>query len=122
MKNKGFTLVEVLGVIVILGLIAVIVYPKMKSIINENQQNLYNEQIERYKSVAATYVSDKTDTLTIGSDLYITIKYLYKGGYIKSQDLVDPRTQKTITGSCIHAIWDSTHNGYNYTYEEVCSK
>lgn len=122
MKNKGFTLVEVLGVIVILGLIAVIVFPKIKSIINENQQNLYDEQIARYKEVSATYISDNTTSLPIGSDIYITINDLYKGGYIKSSDLKDPRTQQSITDSCIYAKWNSTHNGYDYSYEEPCTK
>ena len=44
MKNKGFTLVELLAVIVILGIILLVVMPSVTGILNRSQNRLNDEQ------------------------------------------------------------------------------
>ena len=55
MKNKGFTLVELLAVIVILGLILGIAIPKATKTLEQKKQHLYeltiNELIEEGKKL-----------------------------------------------------------------------
>src|SRR5574344_311420 len=121
-SKKGFTLVELLGVIVIIALIAVIVYPSIKGIIAKQQEKLYNEQVDRYIKVADTYVTDKQDELTYGNDLYITISNLYKGGYIKSKELTNPIDNSDLSYSCVKATWNSSRNTYEYSFETYCPK
>ncbi len=57
-KNKGFTLVELLAVIVILGLIALIAVPIVLNNIKKTKEDLYNTQIELIKAGAVSYVTD----------------------------------------------------------------
>lgn len=61
MKNvkDGFTLVEMLAVIVILGLIAIITIPTIVNQIKENKEELYNTQIKLIESGAISYVTDQ---------------------------------------------------------------
>lgn len=57
-KNKGFTLVELLAVITILGLIALIAVPTVLNNIKTTKEDLYNTQIELIKAGALSYVTD----------------------------------------------------------------
>lgn len=56
-KNKGFTLVELLAVIVILGLIALIAVPIVLNNIKKTKEDLYDTQIELIKVGALSYVT-----------------------------------------------------------------
>lgn len=60
MKNvkNGFTLVEILSVIVILGLIALITIPVVLNNIKSTKDDLYNTQINLIKAGAVNYVTD----------------------------------------------------------------
>ncbi len=57
-KNKGFTLVELLAVIVILGLISLIAVPAVLNNIKTTKEDLYNTQIDLIKAGAVGYVTD----------------------------------------------------------------
>lgn len=57
-QNKGFTLVELLAVIVILGLIALIAVPPVLNNIKTTKEDLYNTQIDLIKAGAVSYVTD----------------------------------------------------------------
>ena len=45
MKKKGFTLAELLGVMVILGIIALIITPVITDTVNQSEQKAYEKQI-----------------------------------------------------------------------------
>lgn len=57
-KNKAFTLVELLAVIVILGLIALITVPTVLNKLKSTNEDLYKTQIKLIKAGAASYVAD----------------------------------------------------------------
>ena len=58
LNNKGFTLIEILAVVVILGVLSTIMIPSVTSIIKknrvENQENFKNSLI----SAAKAYITD----------------------------------------------------------------
>lgn len=62
MKRNGFTLVELLAVIVILSLILTIAYPKVSSLIENEKQRTFklsvNSLINGAKNVCANYQSE----------------------------------------------------------------
>ena len=62
MKRNGFTLVELLAVIVILSLILAIAYPKVSSLIENEKQRTFklsvNSLINGAKNVCANYQSE----------------------------------------------------------------
>ena len=51
-KNKGFTLVELLAVIVLMSLIMLLIFPSVKNIYTSNQ----NKQFNTYKDMMIKYV------------------------------------------------------------------
>lgn len=52
MNNKGFTLVELLAVIVLLSLTMLLIFPSVRSIYSSNQ----NKQYETYEDMMINYV------------------------------------------------------------------
>ena len=58
MKNKGFTLIELIGTIVILALIALVVFPATLSVLNKGQNEVDNSVKETIIAAAHKYVTD----------------------------------------------------------------
>ena len=82
MGKKGFTLVEILAVIVILGLLALIAIPNVASTIKKQEESMYKSQLELIKEgargfVASNIFSIDVDTIT-ASNPYIIYLYTYK--------------------------------------------
>ena len=55
-KNKGFTMVELLAAITILGIIMMIAVPNVLSIIDKNKKRTYVEDAKKIQSLAETYM------------------------------------------------------------------
>lgn len=59
MKNKkGFTLAELLGVLTVLGIIGIIVFPAVDKALKQGKEDLYNIQISNIKTGAMAWVSE----------------------------------------------------------------
>lgn len=71
--KKGFTLVEMLAVIVVLGLLALIAIPTVLNKIKSTKEDLYDNQIEMIKSGATNYVTDQVSHLKSDSNFYTAI-------------------------------------------------
>ena len=60
-NNKGFTLVELLGSMVILGLLMVMVVPNIVGILSKNKEKTYKEDAKKLVEVAKYKISMKKD-------------------------------------------------------------
>lgn len=98
MKNKGFTLVELLAVIVVLALVVTIAVPSTLSISNRVKQNLFCSKIDFIENAAKLYGEDYQDSfneeVTIASSTYygksIPIKELVSTNYLKKDNENEP--------------------------------
>lgn len=81
MKIKGFTLAELLGVIVILGIVTVITVPVVTNSIDKYEEKLCRIQYDNIINAAKAYKSD--NLLTIGDNEDVLISKLVADGYIK---------------------------------------
>lgn len=129
--KKGFTLVELLGVIVILGLIAMIAIPTINSALNSSREKAYNEQIKTIEDTAGTYMSKNSlklpDQLE-GNKCSIRISTLQQAGLLDSDDIQNPMYKEGSTdekenfenfnGSVIITF---TGNKYKYEYVKTTS-
>ncbi len=61
MNKKGFTLAELLGVIVILGLIALVAFPAILNTIRSNKDNISEATAQLIFSGADLYVHNHQD-------------------------------------------------------------
>ena len=129
--KKGFTLVELLGVIVILGLIAMIAIPTINTALNSSRQKAYDEQIDTIEKTARTYMSKnslKLPSQTAGSKCYVSVDTLQKVGLLSSDDIKNPKYKKNSTNDEEnfedfngYVIITFTNNRYKYEYAKTAS-
>ncbi len=116
--KKGFTLAELIGVIVVLALISLITIPAISKILKQNKSGLCETQMNNILSAARSYGADNVFTLPTstqpGEDtLEITLQDLIDGGYIEA-NIENPATREIIDpDSSIYII----RTGKKWTYE-----
>lgn len=85
MNNKGFTLVELIGAIVILAIILVIITPLVTTTLKKGVEDADKQTINSIKAAARSYVSDYRDAQCI------TVNELQTNGYLED-DIKWPST------------------------------
>ena len=77
MNNKGFTLVELIGSMVILGLLMLVVVPNVVGLMNSNRQTVYIEDAKKLVNIAKSKVSmHKISTLADNQCAFLGLGYL----------------------------------------------
>lgn len=116
LKNKkGFTLVELLAVLVVLAIIAVICYPIVTKIIANQKDKLSNEQKNSIIHAAKNYVASQA----ISDDTCLSVSTLQSSGYLESGSIKNPNGG-TLNGG-VSVIWSNANQQYEYEYVESCS-
>ena len=112
--KKGFTLVEVLVVIVLLSIIIAIAIPSIskirENIIDKEEQT----QIKEIKSAASFYARDEKK-----SNCCITVSELISKGYLKGNEeskVINPKTHEEINVK----IYIDNNKKITYDYSETC--
>lgn len=119
LNNKGFTLVEVLAVLVILVAITVIAIPTITSSMERTKEKQNDAKKEMLASYAEEYVEDHRNEIYENLKLkdytscYISIETLKDGGYLPDGIEFD------IDGKYIdgYILFDSENNRYEYKDE-----
>ena len=119
MNKKGFTLVELLAIIIVLSLLVVIASTSVSKIMKDSKKDLYNSQIKMIESAAKSYGSENINDLPAGGECkYITL------GELKEHSLIDPhiknpKTNKEFNNDMIIKISSekSKYNTVNIIYE-----
>lgn len=95
-KEKGFTLVELLAVIVILGIIVAIAIPAIGNIIENARGDAEAQQITLVEDAARLF--DVQNTMAVGET--ITVSDLVEYGYLDLRDSteISGGVEKTSTG------------------------
>ena len=112
MNNKGFTLVELLAVIIILGLLLLITMISVNSILNSSKESLSETQKKRLEDAAEIYYL--SEGMNRDSKC-VSIEYLVLKGYLNSDEVLDPKTREPLEGS-IAITYDS--NRYSYEFQD----
>ena len=85
MKSKGFTLTEILAVIVILAILVGIGTPVYYNITNNTRKNEYNAKINYLKTQAIKFAEETN----IESAKTITVSTLVQNGYVVADNYID---------------------------------
>ena len=119
MNKKGFTLVELLGVVAILAMLGLVIVPVISNVLSDNKEKLYDVQINNIKSGASSFVAENIFDINIssGNSVGITLGDLKNLGYI-DEDIKDPITRNNFSDDL--AITITNQNGV-FTYT-VCTE
>lgn len=118
MKKNAFTLAELLGVIVVLGLIAMITIPAVNQSIKRYRQDMYQIQLDNIVTAAKSWGADHLLELpnVEGASIQITLADLQKEGYLKP-DIKNPIDKRPFNEEAKINI-TKTGKNYQYTIEE----
>lgn len=110
--KKGFTLVELLGVITILAVLGLMIVPSIQKNIREGKETAYNTQISKIKSAASDWVLKNSDSLPEknGEMVTITLGDLKRGGFLPT-NIKNTKTDELFLNSMVITI---TKNNYDY--------
>lgn len=115
MKNKGFTLVEVLAIVTLLGLLALVVVPNVLEQQDKKEKELSEAQKQVLFSDAGTYVRDNSKYIIKAENIFcIGVNTLIEEDYI-SMDAKDFRD------NIIKVTVDENENLF-YSIDNKCSE
>ena len=119
-KTKGFSLVEILAAIVILGLLSTIAIVSVNYILQKAEKEYYKSQKDEIILAAKSYTQDNRNSLPkrVGMRTEITLKTLQAKKYIGK--VVDRHKRECDKDETVVQVYkyDKTH--YSYTVTLVC--
>ena len=102
--KKGFTLVELLGVIVILAIIALLTFPAIEKVIKKSSDTVYDAQINTILTAAYDFSLKNISFLPNNNEIkYITLGELKLDGLVDF-DIKDPRTKEKFPDNLVISI------------------
>lgn len=115
--KKGFTLIEMIAIVVLLGILGLIAVVSIDKILKENQERAYNIQVQNIIDGAKLWANENVFQLpqNDGEFVIITLGELKNKGYIKD-DITNPITNEQFNNNMQLKI---TVNNNNYNYEIV---
>ena len=114
--KRGFTLVELLCAIIVLGIIVVIIIPSIQKYFTNSSKKILEKQIESIENIARTWGSQNTGKL---DNCYILqLEELKKSGFLENTDIINPETEEELDG-CVKISFDESINQYIYNYTET---
>lgn len=112
--KKGFTLIEMIGAIILLGMLSLLIIPIVNKNIKQSKEKLYIAQIEEIKLATEKWAYKNMDMLPNdeGKVVEVTLLELKKSGDLPL-DIRDPRTNILISNqTTVQIIY--TNNMYEY--------
>lgn len=100
MSKNGFTLVELLAVVVVLGLISLLTVPVVDRILRDNREKANDVNVDTILNAAYDYVQQNPSNIpdnTDGAVTTFTLTDLINSGLIKS-DITNPKTNAPYSG------------------------
>ena len=109
--NKGFTLVELLAVVIVLVMIIGIGIFSVNKILSSSKENLSDTQKRNLEKAAETYnvsegINEDTECINVSE--------LLSKEYIEGDSIIDPESNEELTGS---VKIEYKNNKYVYTYQ-----
>jgi len=116
-KNNsfGFTIVELLAIIVVLGVVIGIAVPAVNTIINRSKTESYNDQVAYIERAAKNFVDDNDVSLETSEEYVVQMTNLCNNGYLKCP-INNPLNGEVLNG---YVLVTFTSNAYNYYFVDL---
>ena len=107
MKRKPgfFTLIELLGVLLLLAIIALITFPIIDKTLTSAKEEAYNRQKDNIIEAARMYVTENGNYDT--NQKQLSFQTLIDAGFLKDGDILDPRDSNKKMPGCILYNWSN---------------
>lgn len=103
MNKKGFTLVELLGVIVIIAAILSIILPGVNSVLRKSKNTIMDVQLSKILNAAYDYSLKNLNILPDKGTIYITLNELKNKGFVDS-DIKNAKTEELFNDDLVISI------------------
>lgn len=103
MNKKGFTLIEILGVITLLALLSTIIILSVNKSLKESKKTLDAAQIENIRSAASMWRTDNIEYIPDDGYFTIFLSTLQNSGYIDNE-IINPNNNETFDKNIIIKI------------------
>ena len=120
MNRKGFTLVELIATIVLLGIVASISFVSINGVLEQNKENNCKTVVGNIKSATSEYVSDNryVKNALPSKDFTITAKTLIDKKYLSSP-MYNPYDKSKLEDADLESIKIRIVLNDNYTVKNV---
>lgn len=119
-KKNGFTLVEALAVIIVLGILSITFIPNALKVLKDNSNKIYKIKEKELLNAAEDYVKyDKSFSFPNEVEVkYVTMLQLIKGNYLDK--ILDNKT----ANECVAFVKVTRNDIYGYNYDAclICDK
>lgn len=116
MKTRGFTLVELLAVIIVLAIIGLIAIPAVGSIINDSKEKARKVQIKEIEENAKSWAAYNANSLSKEETYYVSVETLISEGYISNEKVTDPKDNKKNLNGCVAISYSNKYSSYQFEY------
>lgn len=107
MNNKGFTLIELVAIILVLAAIFLISFPNLLNTAKVDEDKKYEDMIKNLCMAGENYiysnVDDFKDSIVVGNQIEISVEELIIYGNVDS-DLINPKTEKKVDNDYLEYI------------------
>lgn len=128
--KKGFTLIEILAVIGILGILMAIAVPSILTISEKMQVDMYCDKVEFVEKGAQLWGQDNYDQVfnSEGQSTVVKVSELVRTNYLKKDDnadgVLDPRDNSSLMDRDVRIFIKNTRIYADYVFnsdeEELC--
>ena len=116
--KNAFTLIELLGVLILLAVIALITFPIIDKVLSNAKNEAYERQKDSIIEAARMYVTTNGNYDT--NQTQLSFQTLIDSGYLKEGEILDPRDSNKEMPGCVIYNWSESKNQYLFEYNEEC--
>lgn len=121
-KNKAFTLVELMGILLVLSLILLIAVPAISNTLRKSEQKQYDEFLNDLNLATETYIelnrNHYPELNQIGGQAYISLHELVTTGLVK-KTVQNPKTKEDIPLDHTVTVTMQANGMLSYEYVEA---
>ncbi len=126
MHKQGFTLVELLGVIILLAVIALITIPMISGALRTGRENADQQFKDNIVLATKNWVLDNKGKTKDNGSCNVTLAILQNDGYMdKNVKVPSTKADVDVNQICVTITSTSKTNGqkksYKYSYDEGCA-
>ena len=119
-KKNGFTFIELLGVILLIGIVALIAVPAVNDIIQNSKQKALDKQMDTIFDSARNWAVKNIDLLPEDNgSILVKLETLKEKGFLENKEIINPVSEEELD-ACVKITHNVSYNQYDYEYSEEC--